>query len=161
MGYLSKDHELKLMAEIFALSFFVTQRWTREAERHLSRFGLSAKQWMLLLVLAKAFPAKAPLLSEAAKVYGTSRQNVKKIAEQLEAKGFARLEPDPRDARGTRIALLDKAGELDAPDARAEQDEIIRSLFAGLIAQGGGIAELEVLARALRLISGYDKQGDA
>lgn len=67
---------------------------------------LTVKQWFLVIGVLKC-KSKTPTLSEVAAQIGSSRQNVKKIASILEAKGFVSMEKDSDDARVLRIRLTD------------------------------------------------------
>lgn len=119
-------------AELFGRLFVLSQHLTRHADAALQSRGITSRQWLLLAVLVRAFPGDAPTLTQAADVYGTSRQNVKQVAQQLAARGFVELRSDPRDRRTTRIALAPRAAELDEPDAVAEQSAFLAQTFAGL-----------------------------
>lgn len=121
-----------LQAEVFGSLFVLMQNLTRRVDEGLEPFGLRSRQWLLLAVLARAFPGHAPTLSEAATVYGSSRQNVKQLALQLAARGYLTLEDDPDDARAVRLRLSDTVAALDEPAARAEQAALLDDVFAGL-----------------------------
>lgn len=71
-------------------------------EREMSAFGMTSKQWFLLMVISSLFEGP-PTIKEVAGVMGTSHQNVKQVALKLEQKGFLMLLKDPRDARVTRL----------------------------------------------------------
>ncbi|WP_448061188.1 MarR family winged helix-turn-helix transcriptional regulator [Cellulomonas hominis] len=119
-------------AELFGMLFLLSQHISRGADEALARHGLTGRQWLLLVVLTRAFPTETPTLSQAAEVYGTSRQNVKQIALQLQARGFVELRPDPSDGRITRLGLTPKIAELDAPEALTTQRELLHRTFAML-----------------------------
>ncbi len=119
-------------AELFGMLFLLSQHMSRGADEALQGHGLTGRQWLLLVVLTRAFPAEKPTLSQAAEIYGTSRQNVKQIALQLQARGFVELLADPSDGRITRLGLTPKIAELDAPAALATQRELLHRTFAAL-----------------------------
>lgn len=119
-------------AELFGSVLALTQQLTLRVEKQLAPFGLTSRQWLLLAVLAKRFPGHAPTVSEATAVFGTSRQNVKQIALQLERRGWLRLEPDATDHRALRLMLTDRISVFDEPAVRGEQAAFIRSVFGGL-----------------------------
>ncbi len=129
--------------EAFGLLFVLTQHLGRRADEALVPFGLTSRQWLLLAVLSRS--TQAPTLSEAATVYGTSRQNVKQIALQLAARGYVRLEPDAADARATRVVLTDKVADFDAPWAVAAQRAFLDDVFAAL--SDDALAALESATR--------------
>ena len=117
--------------ELFGELFVLVQHLTRRADESLAAFGLTSRQWLLLAVLSR-FPGTSPTLTDAARVYGTSRQNVKQVALQLAARGYLRLEPDPADRRATRLVLTDKVAVFDEPDVAAAQSAVIVEVFSSL-----------------------------
>ncbi len=117
-------------ADVFGRVFVLVQHLSRRVDLALEPVGLTSRQWLLLAVLTRGFPGAAPTLSEAAALFGTSRQNVKQIAVQLVARGYLTLDVDPADARATRLRLTDRVLELDAPDAVAGQVAVLDELFA-------------------------------
>ena len=134
----------RLEDEAFGLLFVLTQHLGRRADDALVPFGLTSRQWLLLAVLSRS--AQPPTLSEAAAVYGTSRQNVKQIGLQLAARGYVRLEADPADARATRLVLTEKVAEFDDPAAVAAQRALVGGVFAAL--SDDELGALESAARA-------------
>jgi DNA-binding MarR family transcriptional regulator len=139
------EPHLQVRAEAFGLAFLVAQQLTRRADAALEQVGLTTSQWLLLAVLARRFPGEAPRLSEAAAVHGSSRQNVKQIARQLEARGWLELRADPGDARALRLHLTRKVALFDRPSARARQARLMDELFAAL--GPGEVVDLERLLR--------------
>lgn len=132
-------------AETFALTFLLGQHLTRLADAALAPVGVTSRQWLLLALLTRRFPT-APTLSEAAEAYGTSRQNVKQLAEQLQDRGFVALRADPGDARKLRIHVLPTVAEtFDTPAEQAREAELLRQLFAPLSDD-----DLRALQRILR-----------
>ena len=121
-----------MQAELFGRLFVLDQRLTRQADAALGPFDLTTRQWLLLAVLVTSFPGGAPTLTEAAGVYGTSRQNVKQVAQQLAARGFVELVTDPRDRRATRVVPTARLAELDEPTAVAMQEAFLARTFACL-----------------------------
>ena len=69
-------------------------------------------------------------MSEAAKWYGSSRQNVKQIAEQLEKRGYLLLEADSADARAIRLRLTAKIKLFDTRLELARQEALMNEVFA-------------------------------
>jgi DNA-binding MarR family transcriptional regulator len=119
-------------SDAFARAFVVVGHLTRLADARLADWDLTTRQWLLLAVLARGFPGRAPSLSEAAAAYGSSRQNVKQIAIGLETRGFLRLVPDRTDGRTTRLVLTDRVSMFDEPEGVARGRELIASAFDGL-----------------------------
>lgn len=106
------------------------QQLTRRVDEALEPMGLTSRQWLLLAVLTRGFPGTSPTLSEAAAVFGTSRQNVRQIAGQLAARGYLTLDTDPADARATRLTLTDRVAAFDEPGTVADQRALLDDLFA-------------------------------
>ncbi|QAY63207.1 MarR family transcriptional regulator [Xylanimonas allomyrinae] len=120
-------------AEIFGSLFVLGQHLTRHTEAALVPFGVTSRQWLLLAVLTRAFPGQRPTLSQTAAVFGTSRQNVKKIAGQVAARGLVELLPDPSDGRTVRLAVTDKVSAVfDTTEAVAQQRAFLGAVFADL-----------------------------
>ena len=70
---------------------------------------ITMKQWLLLAVVSTF---KEPLtLSEIGEIMGCSRQNVKRLANTLEKKGFIKSIPKKSDNRATCIVLDEKMNE--------------------------------------------------
>lgn len=119
--------------DLLGAIFVLTQHLTRYADDALARYGVTARQWLLLAVLVRGFPGERPTLTQAASAYGTSRQNVTQVARQLAARGLVTLEPDPDDRRATRLAVTPLvARTFDAPDAAAHPRAVVAAVFADL-----------------------------
>jgi DNA-binding MarR family transcriptional regulator len=124
--------DLSTEVELFGTLFVFMQKLTRRVDEELEPFGLTSRQWLLLAVLDKAFPDRAPTISDAAAAYGTSRQNVKQIALQLERRGWLRLERDQDDARAVRLVLTDQILAFQDPAVQAAQQAFLLATFGGL-----------------------------
>jgi DNA-binding MarR family transcriptional regulator len=141
-----------LRAEIFGSVFLQAQYLARRGDEALAPLGLTTKQWLLLAIVARQFPGQSPTLTEAALWYGSSRQNVKQIARQLERRGFLRLAPDPADRRALRLRLSAKARVFDSADEAARLAKVLAELMAGF--GGGDLRELhDLLRRWLGVVS--------
>lgn len=121
--------------DLFGSLFVFTQQLTLRVEERLAQFGLTSRQWLLLGVLEKAFPGHAPTVSEMTEVFGTTRQNVKQVAAQLERKGWVRLERDQIDRRAVRLVLTERIEVFHDPAVQADQAAFIRNVFGGLTAE--------------------------
>jgi DNA-binding MarR family transcriptional regulator len=126
------DDELQARADLFGKVFVLAQHLTRRTDAALEPLGLTSRQWLLLAVLTRGFPGRAPSLTEAAERYGSSRQNVKQVALCLAELGYLRLVPDPLDGRTTRLELTEKVRLFDVPDGVARTRELFEEVFAGL-----------------------------
>jgi DNA-binding MarR family transcriptional regulator len=124
-----------LRASLFGNVFVLGQHLTRRTDEALQDWGLTSRQWLLLAVLTRGFPGRAPSLSEAAQAYASSRQNVKQIALGLQARGFLRLVPDPLDARTTRLQLTQKVRLFDTPDGQTRARALLDGVFESLTAE--------------------------
>jgi DNA-binding MarR family transcriptional regulator len=143
--------------DVFGQVFVLAQQLARRADAELAPLGLTTSQWLLLAVVTR-HPRRPPSLSEAAAVYGTSRQNVKQVAGQLAARGYLELRADPGDARALRLHATAKVAEaFDRAPARARQRRFIRRLFTGL--SDGDVGALgALLDRWLEALSGGQEQ---
>jgi len=124
---------MKEKENIFGLLLFVAQRWTVYGDALLTqKAGITTKQWMLLVILIKNFEGQQPTISETAKVFGTSRQNLKQVAESLQKKAFIDIKPDPNDFRIQRISLTGKHEQyFVGEENELWQMDYINSLFEG------------------------------
>lgn len=118
--------------ELFGSLFVLMQELSGQVEERLAAFELTSRQWLMLGVLEKAFPGYAPKLSELTAVFGTTHQNVKRVAAQLERRGWLRLERDEADRRVVRLVLTDKIAVFHDPAVEADQAAFIASVFGGL-----------------------------
>ena len=118
--------------DLFGYAYAVAQQLTRAADAELARLDLTTKQWFLLAVIERWFPEEPPSLTEAAARYGSSRQNVKQIAMQLQGKGYLRLETDPRNRATTRLHLGPRAAELSRPEEQRRAAGLLAHLTDGL-----------------------------
>ena len=118
---------------IFGTLFFVAQKWQNIVDRKLrGRVGITTKQWMLLVIISRMFRDQLPTISETSAAFGSSRQNIKRIAVDLQKKGFIIIVPDPDDKRIQRLVLTGKHTEVfDGKDNLSWQEDFIRDLFSG------------------------------
>lgn len=100
----SQDTEHRQKA-VFSSLFILTNRLQTLFDSRIP--DLSLKQFMVLSV---ARQAEEPMtLTQLGRLLGCSRQNVKKLAEALEKKGFVRLERGPRDPRAVCLRPTPRA----------------------------------------------------
>jgi DNA-binding MarR family transcriptional regulator len=118
--------------ELFGTVFVLAQFLARRADAELAALGLTTKQWLLLAVVTRKFPGGRPSLGEAAQAYGSSRQNVKQIARQLQKRGYLRILADPDDRRVLRLQPTPKLAVFDTPVQVARQEALMGEVFAGL-----------------------------
>ena len=114
----------------FGHVFLLAQRWQVLGDEFLRQWGLTTKQWLLLATLEVRLDGSATL-GEAARAYGTSHQNVKRIAQSLQESGFLDLTRDPDDRRVLRLNITGKNREFwEAHNAEAL--DFIHGLFGNL-----------------------------
>ena len=116
----------------FGAVFVVAQHLDRLGDVVLAPLGLTTKQWLLLAVLQRGFGERRPTLTEAAALYGSSRQNVKAIARALEAAGYLRIVPDPADRRALRLVVTDRVAVFDSSAWQARETAFFSFAFGDL-----------------------------
>jgi DNA-binding MarR family transcriptional regulator len=115
---------------ILVMVFIIEQRWSYIIEKELEPDGITAKQWLMLVVIGAGFKTP-PSIQEVADAMSTSHQNVKQVAAGLERRGFMTLERDEKNKRIIRLKVTDKGYEL---FKKREENDIkaIYSLFENL-----------------------------
>lgn len=99
------SHKYYILKQII----IIAQKWQDNADRLVEKqLGITLRQWMLLSALEDEFKNRLPTLSEAADIFGTSRQNTKRLAVELQKKEYLIIATDPKDHRILRIALTGK-----------------------------------------------------
>jgi DNA-binding MarR family transcriptional regulator len=114
----------------FGMLFVATNLLETLLDRAFAPYNITVKQWLLMITISSLF-AEPPTVKQVAGAMGTSHQNVKQIALNLERNGFLRLEKDANDARATRLILTDAArsfGEETTDAGNAFMGEV----FAGI-----------------------------
>jgi DNA-binding MarR family transcriptional regulator len=89
---------------------------------------LTMKQWFLLVLISK-MGKKNPTIMEIADFTGTSRQNAKKLLEQMEKKGYVSIKSSKTDARALNVALLKKAYKY-FEDNDDKSTEVVNDFFS-------------------------------
>lgn len=127
---MSKLDLMKDQKFVFGAIHIVANRKETLLERELKEFGITFKQWFLMVVIQNTFDSP-PTLNETAKAMGSSHQNVKKIASILEEKGFATFEKEKKDSRIKRIKLTEASYNL-SKSVQAQATTFTSVLFAGI-----------------------------
>ncbi len=132
---------------IFSTLFIAGNRLQTLFDSHIPE--LSLKQFMLLSMVRQS---EEPLtFTQLGSLLGCSRQNIKKLADVLEKKGFIALRQSPRDTRAMCICPTGKADEYFQKDFSRYREEL-RYLFE--VYDDG---EVETLFRLLtRLYAGIE-----
>lgn len=91
---------------IFANLFLVQNRLQTEFDNKMDVITL--KQFMLLIMIKQSYEFEEEItLTKLGSLLGCSRQNVKKLALQLEQKKFIKIVPSKVDSRASSIQPLD------------------------------------------------------
>jgi DNA-binding MarR family transcriptional regulator len=137
--------------DTFAKIFLLNNKLQYIIDKELLKDQLTTKQFLLIAAIEKAFD-RPPSLKEVAHVLGTSHQNAKQIANQLQRKSFIALVKDPDDRRVTRLQVTEKNRRY--WDSRAgEHEEVVLGLFSFL-----GEEEIVSLHSTVnKMLSGLDE----
>lgn len=136
---------------IFSSLFIVGNKLQTIFDNHIPQISL--KQFMLLSIVRQS---KEPLtFTQLGNILGCSRQNIKKLAEILEKKGFVIMQKSPHDTRAMCICPTDKVNDFFENDFLKYQEELqylfevytdeeIETLFILLSKMYEGIVNLEM-----------------
>ena len=91
---------------------------------------ISTKQWFVLAAVVKCGDTP-PNIGDIAKILGTSRQNIKKIADILEGRGFLRLERKKDDMRNIQLFLTAQCKEY-LKSREQQENEYLEKIFIGI-----------------------------
>lgn len=135
---------------IFSSWFIVGNKLQTIFDNHIPQISL--KQFMLLSIVHQS---KEPsTFTQLGNILGCSRQNIKKLAEILEKKGFVIIQKSPHDTRAMCICPTDKVNDFFENDFLEYQEELkylfevytdkeIEMLFILLSKMYAGIENLE------------------
>ncbi|MCI8417560.1 MAG: MarR family transcriptional regulator [Lachnospiraceae bacterium] len=135
---------------IFSTLFIAGNKLQTLFDNHIPEITL--KQFMLLSIVRQA---KEPLpFTQLGNLLGCSRQNIKKLADSLQKKGFVTMEQSPLDTRALCICPTEKVTTYFEEDFVQYQEELaylfevytedeIETLFLLLSKLYTGIAHLE------------------
>jgi DNA-binding MarR family transcriptional regulator len=115
---------------ILVMVFIIEQRWSYIIEKEMEPDGITAKQWLMLVIIGAGFKTP-PSIQQVADAMSTTHQNVKQVAAGLERRGFMTLERDEMNKRIIRLKVTSKCHEL---FKKREENDIraIYSLFENL-----------------------------
>lgn len=150
--------------------FLIEQRWRYFIEKELEPDGITAKQWLMLIVIGAGF-RHAPSIQEVADAMSTTHQNVKQVAAAMERRGFMTLERDPENRRIIRLKVTPKCHHLfhsrDEHDKKAMlsmfenlTDEEMGALFSIIAKLEARAGQLYESAKATRLNNGKEAESD-
>ena len=101
--------EIPAREYLFGSIFLLANRLQTLGDGYLEEVTL--KQW-LLLIMIHVMEKEQPSVTEVADFMGSTRQNVRKMLEVLEGKGFVELRANPLDRRTLSVALTVKAEQF-------------------------------------------------
>lgn len=110
MRYQMKFKEIDEEFILYGLLFAISNRIQTIGDGQFD--GMTMKQHFMLVALG-IMKDKAPTLKETSEVMGCSYQNVKRMAVQLEQKGYLHIVQDKEDRRKQRLILTDKSVALE------------------------------------------------
>ena len=140
-------------------SLFVTANLLETLlDRAFAGYGITSKQWLLLITIQSLFQ-EAPTVSQVAAAMGSSHQNVKQVALNLERRGFLRLEKSEQDARVTRLVVTDACRAF-AEETQQAGEAFMKEAFSGVSvedAHGARNALFSLWQNALNMKQQEDK----
>ena len=134
-------------------SLFVTANLLETLlDRAFASYGITVKQWLLLITITSLF-REPPTVKQVAGAMGTSHQNVKQVALNLEKRGYLRLVKDAKDARVTRLVTTNACRAFGEETSQAG-DTFMEEVFGGAGAEdlrGARTALLSLWQNALKM----------
>jgi len=118
--------ELKQQGFIFGTIFTVSNKLQILGDEFYK--DITTKQLLFMIGVSKF--KKPPMISEVANYIGYSRQNAKRIASDLQKKGFVTISKDIYDARVLRIGLTSECKEY-FKELDKQEIEFIQKIFSG------------------------------
>jgi DNA-binding MarR family transcriptional regulator len=115
---------------VFGALFVTANLMETLLDRAFVSYGITSKQWLLLITIQSLFQ-EAPTVSQVATAMGTSHQNVKQVALNLEKRGFLRLEKDKQDARAVRLCVTDACRAF-AEETQQAGELFMKEVFSGV-----------------------------
>ena len=91
---------------------------------------LTMKQWFLLMLISK-MKKENPTINEISEFSGTSRQNVKKMLDQLSIKKYVKITRSDTDARALNVSLSQKTYKYFAENDK-KGVEALKVLFSNI-----------------------------
>lgn len=115
---------------VFGSLFLTANLLETLLDRAFAPHGITVKQWLLLITITSLF-REPPTVKQVAEAMGTSHQNVKQVALNLEKGGFLRLLKDEHDARVTRLVTTEKCRTFGEETSQAGS-AFMEEAFAGV-----------------------------
>lgn len=120
--------EIPAREYLFGSIFLLSNKLQALGDGYLEEITL--KQW-LLLIMIHVMEKDQPSVTEVADVMGSTRQNVRKMLEVLEGKGFVALCANPLDRRILSVTLTPKTEQFFAR-FQSKGDAFLDRLFDGI-----------------------------
>lgn len=105
---------------IFSSLFIAANKLQTLFDNHIPQISL--KQFMLLSIVRQS--GEPLTFTQLGNILGCSRQNIKKLAEILEKKGFVTIQQSPHDTRAMCICPTEKVNDYFANDFSEYQEEL-------------------------------------
>jgi len=126
-----KPSDFATPQDLIQAVFTLSRIWEKTFDQAFASDGITVKQFFLMAALDRSSRPAPPTLGEAADDLLMSYQNVKKLALQLEQRGFVQLIRDENDRRVLRIHTTEASRNYWA--SRSSNDETaFESLFRKL-----------------------------
>ena len=132
------------MTELILETFRLNGRLLAAGDALVCDLGLTSARWQVLGAVAMS-PVPLPV-SHIARNMGLSRQNVQRLANELEAQRIVRFAPNPHHRRA-KLVLLTEQGRALYEAASARQKP-----WAGALADGLPAETIEAAAELLRTV---------
>ncbi len=132
------------MTELILETFRLNGRLLAAGDALVRDLGLTSARWQVLGAVAMS-PVPLPV-SHIARNMGLSRQNVQRLANELEAQRIVRFAPNPHHRRA-KLVLLTEQGRALYEAASARQKP-----WAGALADGLPAETIEAAAELLRAV---------
>lgn len=110
---------------LFGSIFLLSNKLQSLGDDYLNEITL--KQW-LLLIMIKTLGKEQPSVTEVAASMGSTRQNVRKMLDVLETKGYVSLEQNEQDKRNLSVALTPQTHNF-FEHFEARGDAFLQQLF--------------------------------
>ncbi len=113
---------------LFGSLFLLSNKLQALGDSYLQEITL--KQWFLLMMIHHLNKEK-PSVTEVAAYIGSTRQNVRKMLETLEAKGYVKLTVNPQDKRNLSVELTSQTYCF-FTQFEIKGNDFLQKLFSGI-----------------------------
>ncbi len=132
------------VTELILETFRLNGRLLAAGDALVRDLGLTSARWQVLGAVAMS-PVPLPV-AHIARNMGLSRQNVQRIANELEAQGILRFEPNPHHQRAKLVVLTERGRSLfEAASARQRP-------WSSALADGLSAKNIEAATKLLRTL---------